>query len=184
MTLQWRSVPLHCTWFCVIFIVATATINKAKISSQPKIRNDLSWLCIIWNTDTFKHPGASFHLVTVRNLYICHFTVATGRDIRKWPFGDISIDFLRALSWNCFTTLWEFDSKAELVLKVKKWINNCLTFWHRSFTFNSNKSPTWCNNFSVYYPDVCLHVSGVFPPIIRSSMTAVAVSGFTFVSWW
>jgi hypothetical protein len=24
-----------------------------------------------------------------------------------------------------------------------------LTFWQRSFTFNSNKSPTWCNNFSV-----------------------------------
>jgi hypothetical protein len=34
-----------------------------------------------------------------------------------------------------------------------------LTFWHRSFTFNSNKSPTWCNNFSVYYPDVCLQLS-------------------------
>jgi hypothetical protein len=31
-----------------------------------------------------------------------------------------------------------------------------LVFWHRSFTFNSSKSPTWCNNFSVYYPDVCL----------------------------
>jgi len=28
------------------------------------------------------------------------------------------------------------------------------------------------------------HVSGFFPPIIRSSMTAVAASGFTFVSWW
>jgi hypothetical protein len=28
------------------------------------------------------------------------------------------------------------------------------------------------------------HVSGVFPPIIRSSMTAVAAPGFTFVSWW
>jgi len=28
------------------------------------------------------------------------------------------------------------------------------------------------------------HVSGVFPPIIRSSMTAVAASGFAFVSWW
>jgi hypothetical protein len=28
------------------------------------------------------------------------------------------------------------------------------------------------------------HVSGVFPPIIRSSMPAVAASGFTFVSWW
>jgi hypothetical protein len=28
------------------------------------------------------------------------------------------------------------------------------------------------------------HVSGVFPPIVRSSMTAVAASGFTLVSWW
>jgi hypothetical protein len=28
------------------------------------------------------------------------------------------------------------------------------------------------------------HVSGLLPPIIRSSMTAVTVSGFTFVSWW
>jgi hypothetical protein len=34
-----------------------------------------------------------------------------------------------------------------------------LTLWHRSFTFNSNKSPTWCNSFSVYYPDVCLQLN-------------------------
>ena len=34
-----------------------------------------------------------------------------------------------------------------------------LTFWHRSFTFNSNKSTTCCNNFSVYYPDVCLQLN-------------------------
>jgi hypothetical protein len=34
-----------------------------------------------------------------------------------------------------------------------------LTFWHRSFTFNSNKSPTWRKNFSVYYPDVCLQLN-------------------------
>jgi hypothetical protein len=27
-------------------------------------------------------------------------------------------------------------------------------------------------------------VSGVFPPIMRSSVTAVATSGFTFISWW
>jgi len=33
------------------------------------------------------------------------------------------------------------------------WNHGALTFWHRSFTFNSNKSPTWCNNFSVYYSD-------------------------------
>ena len=34
-----------------------------------------------------------------------------------------------------------------------------LTFWHRSFTFNSNKSQTWSNSFSVYYPDVCLQLN-------------------------
>jgi hypothetical protein len=34
-----------------------------------------------------------------------------------------------------------------------------LTFWHRSFTVNPNKSPTWCNNFSVYYLDVCLQLN-------------------------
>jgi hypothetical protein len=28
------------------------------------------------------------------------------------------------------------------------------------------------------------HVSDALPPIIRSSMTAVAAFGFTFVSWW
>ena len=37
--------------------------------------------------------------------------------------------------------------------------SHILTFWHRSFTFNSNKSPTWCNNFSLYYPDVCLQLN-------------------------
>ena len=31
---------------------------------------------------------------------------------------------------------------------------------------------------------IAQHVSGVLPPIIRSSMTAVAASGFTFVPWW
>jgi hypothetical protein len=61
-----------------------------------------------------------------------------------------------------------------------------LTFWHRSFTFHSNKitnlmqqlfSLLSCRLFTAQ------HVSGVFPPIIKSSMTAVAASGFTFVSW-
>ena len=62
-----------------------------------------------------------------------------------------------------------------------------LTFWRRRFTFNSNNSPTWCNSFSVYYPEVYLQLN-VFRafsrPDIRSSMTAVAAFGFTFVSWW
>jgi hypothetical protein len=46
---------------------------------------------------------------------------------------------------------------------VYKWKH--LTFWHWSFTFNSNKWPTWSNNFSVYYPEVCLQSTcfGRFP---------------------
>jgi hypothetical protein len=34
-----------------------------------------------------------------------------------------------------------------------------VNFCYRSFTFNLNKSPTWYNSFSVYYPDVCLQLS-------------------------
>jgi hypothetical protein len=43
---------------------------------------------------------------------------------------------------------------------IKKNLHSELwTLWHRNFIFNSNKSPTWCNNFSVYYPDVCLQLN-------------------------
>ena len=51
-----------------------------------------------------------------------------------------------------------------------------LTFWHRSFTFNSNKSPTWCKNFSVYYPDVCLQ-HNMFRAFYRLS------SGAQWLQW-
>jgi len=60
--------------------------------------------------------------------------------------------------------------------RVLEMVKKCLTFWHRSFTFNSNKSPTWCNNFSVYYPDVCLQVS-VFRAFSRPS------SGAQWLQW-
>jgi hypothetical protein len=56
-----------------------------------------------------------------------------------------------------------FSSNSLVHLKWKH-----LTFWHRNFTFNSNKSPTWCNNFSVYYPDVCLQLN-MFRAFFRPS---------------
>jgi hypothetical protein len=46
-----------------------------------------------------------------------------------------------------------------------------LAFWHRSFTFNSNKSPIWCNSFSVYYPEVCLQLN-MFRAFSRPSSRA------------
>jgi hypothetical protein len=51
-----------------------------------------------------------------------------------------------------------------------------LTFRHRSFTFNSNKSPTWCNYFSVYYPDACLQLN-MFRAFSRPS------SGAQWLKW-
>jgi len=51
-----------------------------------------------------------------------------------------------------------------------------LTFWHRSFTFNSNKSQTLSNNFSVYYPDVCLQLN-MFRAFSRPS------SGAQWLQW-
>jgi hypothetical protein len=51
-----------------------------------------------------------------------------------------------------------------------------INFWHRSFTFNSNKSPTWCNSFSVYHPDVCLQLH-MFPEFSRPS------SGAQWLQW-
>ena len=55
-------------------------------------------------------------------------------------------------------------------------LSHTLTFWRRSFTFTSNKSPTWCNSFSVYYPDVCLQLN-MFRAFFRPS------SGALWLQW-
>jgi hypothetical protein len=51
-----------------------------------------------------------------------------------------------------------------------------LILWQWSFKFYSNKSPTWCNNFSVYYPDVCLQLH-MFRAFYRPS------SGSQWLQW-
>ena len=60
---------------------------------------------------------------------------------------------VRRLCWKWVTLKWEKLATFNVLM------TSCLTFWHRSFTFISNKSPTWCNNFSVCYPDVCLQLN-------------------------
>jgi hypothetical protein len=59
---------------------------------------------------------------------------------------------LKSHNFNFFS----FEIFGEFLQTKMKLNPASFTFWHRSFTFNSNKSPTWCNSFSVYYPDVCL----------------------------
>jgi hypothetical protein len=59
----------------------------------------------------------------------------------------------------------------------------CKSVHHRTIQINHQPNATV---FSVYFPDVSLQLNkfrAFSPPIIRSSMTAVAASGFTFVSW-
>ena len=63
--------------------------------------------------------------------------------------------------WFCWCTQLT-ESRNFISIITNKYtfsLGRVLTFWHRSFTFNSNKSPTWCHNFSVYYPDVCLQLN-------------------------
>jgi hypothetical protein len=68
----------------------------------------------------------------------------------------------------------------HLFLHIRSEVNKqrlfTLTSWYWSFTFNSNKSPTWCKNFSAYYPDVCLQLN-MFRPFSRPS------SGAQWLQW-
>jgi len=71
----------------------------------------------------------------------------------KWIFVSRLPRYLRVLN------VAETKSVILVERREMKIIGLMLSFWHRSFTFNSNKSPTWWNNFSVYYPDVYLQLN-------------------------
>jgi hypothetical protein len=54
-------------------------------------------------------------------------------------------------------------------------------------TFSSNKSTNQMQQFLRFiacHLNTAQHVSGIFMPIISSSTTAVAASGFTLGTWW
>ena len=63
---------------------------------------------------------------------------------------------------------------------VLKFVNPCITLQFKKIT-NQMQQFSSLLSWRLF---TAQHVSGVCPPIIRSSMTAVAASGFTFVSWW
>jgi hypothetical protein len=102
-----------------------------------------------------------------RNVLIVHVVKPTNaltlrlyyyvQSIRSATCCDLFVIWLIACNVIILTLVQLLDSLYELFINARTW--TILTFWHRSFTFNSNKSPTWCNNFSVYYPDICLQLN-------------------------
>jgi hypothetical protein len=58
----------------------------------------------------------------------------------------------------------------------------CKSVHHRTIQINHQPDAT-VFQFIILMFVTAQQVSDVFPPIIRSSVTAVAASGFTFVSW-
>jgi hypothetical protein len=79
--------------------------------------------------------------------------------------------FRNSLSLCYCLFLSNLQCKYVNVVRVNYLKFHTLTLWHRSFTFSSNKSPTWCNSFSVYYSDVCLQLN-MFRAFSRPSSRA------------
>ena len=79
----------------------------------------------------------------------------------------------------CGTGLWDVATRVGINI-------HSLTFWYQSFISNSNKSPTWCNNLSVYYPDVCLqpNVFRAFPRPSSGAQWLQSLSGKTPGTCW
>ena len=101
----------------------------------------------------------------------------------RWAGNETSTHVCGLFNWRnivvfCYRQILESQ---QYILLVQSHHSICLvwhslTFWHWSFTFNLNKSPTWCNNFSVYYPDVCLQLN-MFRAFSRPS------SGAQWLQW-
>jgi hypothetical protein len=70
--------------------------------------------------------------------------------------GSVTNGLLKMKAFMMYKTRFVFIQRTMFYVKL---YYPRLTFWHRSFTFNSNKSPTCCNSFSVYYPEVCLQLN-------------------------
>jgi len=118
----------------------------------------------IWTLNYFQFVKNTCPLLTVHipNGLICstpHFLALWG--IR--PLHTVSTDN-------------EHEPTTQKALAGPATWNTPLTFWHRSFIFNSNKSPTWCNSFSLYYPHVCLQLN-MFRAFSRPS------SGAQWLQW-
>ena len=123
-----------------------------------------------------------------RNIcYIALNSIPTSKCLRTPP----NSTALPERCWDNFSTICHRNTIPVLPLYTSMMYTKItlpllslwFTFWHRSFTFNSNKSPTWCNSFSIYYPDVCLQLN-MFRAFSRlSSGASRPSSGAQWLQW-
>jgi len=115
----------------------------------------LLYLC--WNKNiSFFHKTRAWHIsIGVARSFLQHI-------LRLWS--EVCSQYMsRHVLWDLFLVC---KQNCNFVIKVLA----------PSFTFNSNKSPTWCNSYSVYYPDVCLQLN-MFRVFSRPSSGAQWCSG-------
>ena len=127
-----------CFWCVVLvhFIRQTFVTQWNKLSYCELIR-------LFWDGQTTRQY---YWRVRIRNLPRCQmFVITNGREELSDRERSNGRKKQREGQW--------------LVLSGRGNRGNKFNLWHRSFTFNSNKSPTWCNNFPFYYPDVSLQLN-------------------------
>jgi hypothetical protein len=125
-----------------------------KLSMSSSMQNLFVWKnrgCVRMSSNNLlgKDPGCKVTVPNERASPTLYLNVVA--ELRQWitRFRATRIQIAWQFVWQSEGTV--FTWYIVVVLR--------LTFWHRSFTFNSNKSPTWCNSFSVYYSDVCLQLN-------------------------
>jgi len=90
-----------------------------------------------------------------------------------------AVYFVMLLFWFKYHSHFTYRVCENLNVKF----NVCKSVHHRTIQINHQPDAT-IFQFIILTFFTAQHVSGVFLPIIRSSVTTVAASGFTFVSWW
>jgi hypothetical protein len=143
----WTSAPLLFTWS---WIWETLHHN-ACLLCYTDIHLKWTWTTrpSLWRTTA---PRDLFHPSTLcLKCYSIHSTMQMCLNDNEWNCINIHSVF-RILASAFSNDMLRFT---VVYISSSGKYNTALTFWHQSFTFNSNKSPTWYNNFSVYYPDVC-----------------------------
>jgi hypothetical protein len=128
----------------------------------PKATNTHS-SCVILNAfplfhnNGFTNAPQCYFIRTLPLLCIFLLILVHPKTVCKTAIHYFNVTLPVVLTGNNRLILWwpKFTELYEAICFRLHW----LTFWHRSFTFNSNKSPTWNKNFSVYYPYVCLQLN-------------------------